>query len=156
MWAALGSCWDSVSCQFPGLSQQLSSLQADLSRALHAARLVGGGGGEVVHLGPRRLRVERKLGEGGYAFVYLVREVPATPGPAALVAEEPLALKKVRAGLGGGAGERVVGGRVGGGRLAGRGCLAGELGGSRAWLGRWPRSRHWTVLVGQRQRSRWL
>ena len=83
-------CWDSVSAQvatqLPRLSQQL------------APWLPGGQGsaaaGEEVTLGGRRLRVVRKLGEGGYSFVYEVREVATAERP--LPDDAPLALKKVR------------------------------------------------------------
>lgn len=34
--------------------------------------------GQEYELGARRLRVVRQLGEGGYSFVYLVREVQAS------------------------------------------------------------------------------
>ncbi|GFR45294.1 hypothetical protein Agub_g6649, partial [Astrephomene gubernaculifera] len=51
------------------------------------------GGGEIINMGQRRFRVLRKLGEGGYAVVYLVSELPSQlhPHPDS----QPRAIKKV-------------------------------------------------------------
>eukprot|EP00887_Chlorella_sp_A99_P007826 scaffold20.g7826.t1 len=94
LWSSLGACWDSVSAQLPGLAEQLGHLQQDLSRRLAGTGL--GRGGEVVELGLRRFQILRKLGEGGYAFVFLVRELPTPHAPVAPPTE--LALKKVLVG----------------------------------------------------------
>jgi hypothetical protein len=64
-----------------------------------------------------------QLGEGGYAFVYLVREVPTAQQP--LVDDAPLALKRVR-GAGRSAQEAAS--------LAGCGC-SGHAEGQRRFCG---------------------
>ena len=92
VWQQLGACWSSVSTQLPQLqsaiSQQLGSLGDSLPGWLGALR-----GGEEVELGGRRLRVGRKLAEGGYSFVYSAQEVetPERPHPST----QTFALKKV-------------------------------------------------------------
>lgn len=98
LWGSLSACWDSVSAQLPVLGAQLGALQADFQRRLHTAGIYVGGSGEVLQLGCRRFRVLRKLGEGGYAFVFEVQEevAPTTLGTAAALETEPLALKKVQ------------------------------------------------------------
>ncbi|KAI8472757.1 MAG: hypothetical protein J3K34DRAFT_412989, partial [Monoraphidium minutum] len=53
------------------------------------------GGGQTVQINDRRFRIIKQLGEGGYAFVYLVREVATAQQP--LVEDVPLALKRVNA-----------------------------------------------------------
>lgn len=58
----------------------------------------GGAAGQEYALGRRRLRVVRQLGEGGYSFVYLVREL-AGDGSGLLPAggaPQLYALKRVR------------------------------------------------------------
>ncbi|DBB02259.1 TPA: hypothetical protein ACH3X3_011281 [Trebouxia sp. C0006] len=52
--------------------------------------------GEDVVLDHRRFRVIKLLGEGGYSFVYLARELPTEENPA--VSESYFALKKILAG----------------------------------------------------------
>ncbi|KAL3139259.1 hypothetical protein ABBQ32_006025 [Trebouxia sp. C0010 RCD-2024] len=52
--------------------------------------------GQEVVINSRRFRVVKLLGEGGYSFVYLVRELPTDEHPA--VPESFYALKKVLAG----------------------------------------------------------
>jgi serine/threonine kinase 16 len=94
------SCWNKVSelkQQLPQLQEQLAEqLTQRLAPLLPAA--LGGGGGEEVAVGPRRLRVLRKLGEGGYSFVYLAREIlPAQAAGQPPAAGQLFALKKVLA-----------------------------------------------------------
>ncbi|GBF99323.1 serine threonine kinase [Raphidocelis subcapitata] len=69
-----------------------------LAGLLSGPSLLGLGRAEIVAVGDRRFRVIRQLGEGGYAFVHLVRELPTPQRP--LVEDEPLALKRVFAASG--------------------------------------------------------
>jgi hypothetical protein len=55
--------------------------------------------GQEFELNGRRLRVVRQLGEGGYSFVYLVREVEAEGGGLLPTGTQVYALKRVSAGL---------------------------------------------------------
>jgi serine/threonine protein kinase len=56
--------------------------------------------GQEFELNGRRLRVVRQLGEGGYSFVYLVREVDMAGGGGLLpTGTQVYALKRVSAGL---------------------------------------------------------
>ena len=84
-----------------------SQWHADLSLPTRrqSIGLFGGAGGgaataaagQEFELSARRLRVVRQLGEGGYSFVYLVREVEAAGGGGLLpTGAQVYALKRVR------------------------------------------------------------
>ncbi|PRW20781.1 Serine threonine- kinase 16 [Chlorella sorokiniana] len=97
--AATRGCWDTVSLTLgPQLSQGWNSLLDHLGSSTGAPSAVG----QEYQLGVRRLRVLRQLGEGGYSFVYLVRDVAAAGGAGALlpsaVGPHTFALKRVLCG----------------------------------------------------------
>lgn len=92
----VSSIKEQVSEQLPQLQEQINQRLAPWVPSLGGA---AGGGGEEVEVGGRRLRVVKKLGEGGYSFVYLAREVhtPSAAGGSAPPGQL-FALKKVLAG----------------------------------------------------------
>lgn len=77
-------------CHFQDCLAQLPALYAFSSPSTRQLPV-----GEV-WIGSRKFRLIRMLGEGGYAYVYLVNELPTTQ--AAVVDDTPYALKKVSAG----------------------------------------------------------
>ncbi|EFN55898.1 hypothetical protein CHLNCDRAFT_145529 [Chlorella variabilis] len=100
----IGACLDSVATQLPQLQTSLSQLGHSMGEWV--GHLGAGGGaagasaiGQEYELGARRLRVVRQLGEGGYSFVYLVREGAGSGGLLAAPAGTGLfALKRVLCG----------------------------------------------------------
>jgi serine/threonine kinase 16 len=77
---SFSSAWDSVSARLPLVQDQLAQLGQRARQELSPWLPGGGSNGEVVTLGPRRLKIVRKLAEGGYSFVYLAEEL-ADRGP---------------------------------------------------------------------------
>ena len=81
--------------QLPQYQEQINQRLAPWVPSLGGAA----GGGEELDLGGRRLRIIKKLGEGGYSFVYLAREIPpSSVMDVSVPAGQLFALKKVLAG----------------------------------------------------------
>ena len=95
MWSQLKGYWDEVRDQLPQIRDHLNTQISNISHQLAPLGVGGiGGSGEVVTVGPRSLRVLKKIGEGGYSFVYLAEEVLPAPAPRR---PQHFALKKVLA-----------------------------------------------------------
>jgi hypothetical protein len=72
-WSQLKGYADSVSEQLQ--TSKLATLKDQVNQHLHEWFPALGDGKKEVHLGHRRFRVLKSLGQGGYSTVYLVEEV---------------------------------------------------------------------------------
>lgn len=87
---SVGGAWSSLTEKYPQLTQLEERVVTLLPRLSPE---------HVIQLGPKRYRVIRTLGEGGYSTVYLVRELSERSGDLGTAPAEPpgpdLALKQV-------------------------------------------------------------
>ncbi|KAL6769179.1 hypothetical protein ACKKBF_B17785 [Auxenochlorella protothecoides x Auxenochlorella symbiontica] len=87
---SVGGAWSSLTEKYPQLTQLEERVVTLLPRLSPE---------HVIQLGPKRYRVIRTLGEGGYSTVYLVRELSERSGDLGTAPAEPpgpdLALKQI-------------------------------------------------------------
>ncbi|RMZ54091.1 hypothetical protein APUTEX25_002668 [Auxenochlorella protothecoides] len=87
---SVGGAWSSLTEKYPQLTQLEERVVTLLPRLSPE---------HVIQLGPKRYRVIRTLGEGGYSTVYLVRELSERTGDLGTAPAEPpgpdLALKQI-------------------------------------------------------------
>jgi len=96
MWSQLKGYWDEVKEQVPHIYDQISgNVSQHLSPLIPA--IGGGNTAETIPLGDRTLRIVKKIGEGGYSFVYLAEEVHPPPNSSGTHSVQMFALKKILA-----------------------------------------------------------
>lgn len=81
MWGQLTTCWSNLSPQLDHLKDHLKTRLAPITQQCSTWLQGGSFNNETVRIGCRDFQVLKKLGEGGYSFVYLVQElVPNADG----------------------------------------------------------------------------